>query len=104
MIDEIRSFMEELRRPSGPPQNYASLPPGWYESLLADYQTHTRLMIESVDKIDDALTVIYNAGADDPVAVDVLDQVVAIIRKRGESPNERMRQIANLLKELGRMN
>ena len=44
-----------------------------------------------------ALVEIYEAGAEHPIKTDLLDQVVSIIRRK-KRPDERMREIAILMR------
>jgi hypothetical protein len=44
-----------------------------------------------------ALIEIYEAGAEHPAKIDLLDQLVSIIRRK-DSPDERAREIANLMR------
>ena len=54
------------------------------------------------DGLGSALIEIYEAGAAHPVKADLLDQVVSIIRRK-KTPDERVREIANLMRCWGHM-
>lgn len=49
------------------------------------------------DGLGSALIEMYEAGAAHPIKIDLLDQVVSIIRRK-KTPDERVREIANLMR------
>jgi hypothetical protein len=52
--------------------------------------------IRASNAIEDALRRLYAEGADDPLAVDQLDQIVAISRRKDLGDSERIAEIARL--------
>jgi len=50
-----------------------------------------------LDGLGSALIEIYEAGAEHPIKIDLLDQFVSIIRRKGGS-DERAREIAKLMR------
>lgn len=50
-----------------------------------------------LDGLGPALIEIYEAGAEHPIKTDLLDQVVSIIRRK-KKPDERLREIATLMR------
>lgn len=55
------------------------------------------LAVERLDGFGTALIEIYEAGAEHPIKIDLLDQFVSIIRRKGR-PDERAREIAKLMR------
>jgi len=55
------------------------------------------LGVERLDGLGTALIAIYEAGVEDPIKTDLLDQFVSIIRRKGR-PDERAREIAELMR------
>jgi hypothetical protein len=52
-----------------------------------------------VDVVEATLFEIYDAGAEDPAWIDFFDQVVSIIRRKGQSDRDRFAQLGKLLRE-----
>lgn len=53
-------------------------------------------MLDAADGIEDHLRALYESGADSPDAIDLLDQVVAIIRRKDLTDSRRVRELAVL--------
>lgn len=100
MIGEIQAFIDRLRSQEPPPINNAPVTDPWVENerakLRVEQANAHRGMLEAVDGIEDALRRLYAEGADDPLAVDQLDQIVAIIRRKDRGDSERVAEIARL--------
>lgn len=60
-------------------------------------EDHWDLGVERLDGLGTALIAIYEAGVEDPIKTDLLDQFVSIIRRKGR-PDERAREIAKLMR------
>jgi hypothetical protein len=99
MLDEIRSFFDRLRQPHPWPQDLSDLDSVLVSELRATWEKHSRLAAESVDVVEATLFEIYDAGAEDPAWIDFFDQVVSIIRRKGQSDRDRFAQLGELLRE-----
>jgi hypothetical protein len=53
-------------------------------------------MLDAAERIGECLTNLYEIGADDPDAIEVLDQAVAIIRRNDLTDSQRVRKLAAL--------
>ena len=95
MLDEIRSFFEELRQPFTWPDNLPAIAAG--RDLRAESERHWRLAMQYLDQLEASLLEIYEAGADDPAAIEFFDNVISIIRRRDKSDDDRLREIGKLL-------
>jgi hypothetical protein len=100
MFEEIRPFFDRLRKQPQPewPKNLSAIDPDFEMELLADSEKHWRLAMECLDEMEVAIVQIYDAGADDPVAIDLLDEIVSLIRGKG-TDEVRLAKIAKLLRE-----
>jgi hypothetical protein len=54
-------------------------------------------VLEHLDELGAALIEQYEASVEHPIKIDLLDQVVSIV-KRNTRPDERAREIANLVR------
>jgi hypothetical protein len=75
----------------------AQVPPFLERELRAESENHWDLGVERLDGFGTALIEIYEAGAEHPMKIDLLDQFVSIIRRKGR-PDERAREIAKLMR------
>jgi hypothetical protein len=75
--------------------------------LGAEPETQWRPAVGPLNGLGTALIEIYEAGAEHPIKTDLLDQVVSIIRrKKGpdkKGPDERVQEIANLMRDWRQM-
>jgi len=74
-----------------------SLPPFSECELRVESENYRDLAVERLDGFGTALIEIYEAGAEHPIKIDLLDQFVSIIRRKGGS-DERAREIAKLMR------
>jgi hypothetical protein len=63
----------------------------------AESEKHWDPVVGHLDGLGPALIEIYEAGAEHPIKIDLLDQVVSIIRRK-KRPDERIREIAILMR------
>jgi len=98
MLDEIKSFFDQLRTPPEWPDHLPSIDPITGVNLRAHVEKHHRLAMLALDKTEFHLLEIYRAGTDSVAAIDFLDRVIAIIRRDG-SADERMRAIGRFLRQ-----
>jgi len=98
MIDEIKSFFDQLRTPFEWPDHFPSIDSVSGVDLRAHCEKHHRLAMLALDKTEFHLLEIYRAGTDSFAAIEFLDQVIAIIR-RDASADERMRAIGRFLRQ-----
>jgi hypothetical protein len=98
MLDEIKSFFDQLRTPLEWPDHFPTIDPTTGVDLRAHVEKHHRLAMLALDKTEFHLLEIYRAGGDSIAAIDFLDRVVVIIR-RGSSADERMRAIGRFLRQ-----
>jgi hypothetical protein len=98
MLNEIRSFFEKLREEPAPawPEGVSAIGPDGGD-LRAESEHHWRLMMQSVDELEAKIVDLYDAGADAPVAIDLIDEVVAIIRRRDKPRDMRVQEIGRLM-------
>jgi hypothetical protein len=54
-----------------------------------------------LDELEARIVEIYDAGADVPVAIELIDEVVAIIRWKSEPHEVRVREIGQLMQKRG---
>lgn len=103
MLDEIRSFFEKLRQSSVTTLPQYPLLDGdpLAEQTRKEHEKHTKLMLDALDAYEAKIVEIYEIGTEDAVAIDALDQVMAIIRRRDGLPIEQSREIGLLLRRLG---
>jgi hypothetical protein len=98
MLDEIRSFFDEQRGPPPKwPEHLPAISPATGEDLPAESESHWRLAMQYLDEIEAAIIRLYEDGADHPMAIDLLDGVIATIRRKGESYEVRLKEIGRLL-------
>lgn len=65
--------------------------------LHAASEKHCGPVAGHLDGLGAALIEMYETGAEYPIKTDLLDQVVSIIRRK-KRPEERIREIANLMR------
>jgi hypothetical protein len=75
----------------------AQVAPILERELRAESEDHWDLGVERLDGLGTALVEIYEAGGEHPIKIDLLDQFVSIIRRKGR-PDERAREIAKLMR------
>jgi hypothetical protein len=75
----------------------AQVAPVLERELRAESENHRHLAVERLDGFGTALIEIYEAGGEHPIKIDMLDQFVSIIRRKGR-PDERAREIAKLMR------
>jgi hypothetical protein len=99
MLDEIRSFFEALREEPKPPwpEGIPAVDPATGEDLRAVWELHWRLMKECVDDLETKIVDLYDAGAETPAMIDLIDEVVAIIRQKDKSKDQRVLEIGQLM-------
>jgi hypothetical protein len=97
MLDEIKSFFDELRAPLEWPDHFPSIDPISGDNFREVVEKHHRFAMLALDKTEFHLLEICRAGTDS-FAADFLDQVMAIIRRR-DSAEERMRAIGCFLRQ-----
>jgi hypothetical protein len=99
MLDEIRSFFEELREEPKPPwpEGVPAVNPATGEDLRTVSELHWRLMKECGDDLETKIVDLYRAGGNVPAMIDLIDEVVAIIRRKEKSLEVRVREIAQLM-------
>jgi hypothetical protein len=102
MLEEIRSFFEALRYPFSWRANPSLERPFTDNELRVESERHWRLEMEAVDALENAVLHLYEAGADDPAAIDLLDAVVVIVRRQDEQRELRFREITELLSRASR--
>lgn len=89
MLDEIKSFFDQLRMPFEWPDHFPEIDVVSGVNLRALCEKHHRLAMLALDKSEFHLLELYRAGTDSGDAIEFLDQVIAIIRRDG-SADERM--------------
>ena len=99
MLDEIRSFFDELRKQKPPewPNNLSRIDPATESELRSASERHWHLAMESLDRIEAALIEIYEAGVDEPAAIDLFDWIHSIIRRKDISNEDRLEDVGQLL-------
>jgi hypothetical protein len=53
--------------------------------------------MEAADKMEAKIVELYEAGADVPAAIDLVDEVVAIIRRKDKPRDLRLKEIGRLI-------
>lgn len=96
MLDEIKSFFDQLRTPFEWPDHFPDIVSG--VNLRERCEKHHRLAMQALDKSEFHLLEIYRAGTDSGDAIDFLDQVIAIIR-RDQPADERMSALGRFLQQ-----
>ena len=100
MLNEIRSFFDEGRRPPPKwPEDLPAISPVTGEDLRAESERHWRLAMQYLDEIEAVIIGLYEEGADNSAAIDLLDGVIVIIRQKGESYAARLKEIGRLLRK-----
>jgi hypothetical protein len=64
---------------------------------IADNCAEGDAVVWDIDRLGSALIAIHEAGAEHSIKADLLDEVVLIIRRR-KRPDERVREIASLMR------
>ena len=98
MLNEIRSFFEKLRQKPAPalPEGVSAIGSDGGD-LRAEPEHHWRLMMQSVDELEAKIVDLYDAGADDSAAIDLIDEVVVIIRRRDKPQDMRVQEIGHVM-------
>lgn len=97
MLEEIQAFIDRLRDQKPPPiKDISAIWPEMDQSLREDQARADQAMLAAADEIEDHLRALYEDGADSPDAIDLLDQVVAIIRRTELTDSQRIRELAVL--------
>jgi hypothetical protein len=100
MLEEIRLFFEGLREPPPKwPENLSAIDPGAERELRAKSEQHWRLAMQALDEMETKIVDLYDAGADVPAAIDLVDEVVAIIRRKDKPQDLRVKEIGQLLQK-----
>jgi hypothetical protein len=97
MLDDIQAFIDRLRNQKVLP--IADISATWPEmdrSLREDQAKAHQGMLDAAEQIGERLTDLYEIGADDPDAIEALDEAVAIIRRRDFTDSQRVRALAVL--------
>jgi hypothetical protein len=97
MLDEIRSFFEEQRTPFKWPEGLPAVVAG--SDMRAESEKHWRLAMHYLDELEAKIVDLYDAGADIPAAIDIVDEIVAIIRRKSVPQDQRVREIGQLMRK-----
>jgi hypothetical protein len=98
MLEEIRRFFDEQRGPMPKwPERLPAISPITGEDLQAESERHWRLVMQYLDEIEAVVIRLYEDGADDPAAIDLLDRVIANIRRKHETYETRLEEIWRLM-------
>lgn len=98
MLEEIESFFDQLRVPFAWPDDFPSIDPMSGLNYRAHVKMHHQLAMLALDKAEFHLCSIYRSGADSSAAIEFLDRVLSIMRRKA-SADERMRAIGHLLRQ-----
>jgi len=103
MLDEIRTFFEELRQQPAPlwPEGVPVINPATGEDLRAVSELHWRLQSQCADELEAKIIGLYEAGADNTAAIGIFDEVVAIVRRKTDPHEVRVKEIGRLMKARG---
>jgi hypothetical protein len=101
MLEEIRSFFEELRKPFKWPENLSAIDPAAERELRAESERHWRLAMQYLDEMEAKIVDLYEVGADVPALIDLIDEVIAIIRRKDKPHELRVREIGQLMQKRG---
>jgi hypothetical protein len=103
MLDEIRSFFGELwEQPAPPwPEGVPAINPATGEDLRALSEKYWRLRAECIEGMEAKIVDLYDCGADIPAMIDLIDDVVAIIRRKGQPADARLDEIGQLMRSRG---
>jgi hypothetical protein len=96
MLDEIHAFFDGLR--SKPKPVLSSVGHPMAAELRATLDENWRLLLEVLDGMEASLLEIYEAGADDPAAIDFFDKIRFIIRRSDQSDDDRLCNVGKLLR------
>jgi hypothetical protein len=101
MLNEIRAFFEELRNEPQPlwPEGVPTISPVTGEDMRALSEHHWQLAKQCGDDLETKLVDLYDAGADTPAMIDLMDEVVAVIRLKDKPRDQRVREIGRLLQQ-----
>jgi hypothetical protein len=99
MLEEIRTLLDQLREPPPWPVLSTALDPKMVADLRADYEKHWRLAMINLDELEAKLIGIYEAGADNPAYLALFDEVMEIVRRKGEPAGKRVQAIRRLMQE-----
>jgi hypothetical protein len=101
MLDEIRTFFDELRAlPFKWPENLSIEDPAGQALLREAHATselHWRLWKKTLDEVEAKIVDQYEAGADAPAAIDLFDEFMAIVRAKGKPLEVRADEIVLLM-------
>ena len=75
----------------------AQVAPSLRPELGVEPEKRWRPAVGPLNGLGTALIEIYEADAEHPIKIDLLDQVVSIIRRK-KGPDERVREIADLMR------
>jgi hypothetical protein len=99
MLEEIRRFFDEQRGPQPKwPEHVPAISPITGEDLRAESERHWRLAMQYLDEIEAVVIGLYEDGADDPASIDVLDGVIATMRRKDETYATRLKEIWRLMR------
>jgi hypothetical protein len=97
MLDEIQAFIDRLRNQKPPPiKDISATWPEMDRSLREDQAKAHRGMLDAAEGIEEHLRALYENGADSADAIDLLDQVVVIIKRNDLTDSQRVRELAVL--------
>jgi|SRR5579871_894167 len=100
-LDEIRSYFEKLRRSieegTWPERRASSMPSDLEKAIRADLETSRRTQVELLTQFEGDIVFLYEACSDEPKAIDIIDSVVAVIRRGGS-----LGEINRVLQEQGK--
>jgi hypothetical protein len=97
MLDEIQAFVDRLLNQKPPPiTDISATWPEMDKSLREEQAKAHQEMLDAAERIGDSLNNLYELGAGDPKAIEVLDQAVAIIRRNDFTDSQRVRALAIL--------
>jgi hypothetical protein len=100
MLDEIRSFFREVGEEPAPtwPEGLSRIDPA-ERDLRAESELNWRLMMEGRYDLEFKIVDLYETRADVPAAIDLINEVIAIIRRNGEPRDARFREIWRLVQK-----
>jgi hypothetical protein len=104
MLEEIQVFIDRLRNQKPPP--ITDISATWPEMdrwLRVEQAKAHQGMLDTADELEERLRALYEIGADSPYAIDLLDQVVAVIRRGDLTDSQRVRALAILFGAGGRL-
>jgi hypothetical protein len=102
MLEEIRSFFREVREEPAPtwPDCLSKIDPA-ERDLRVESELNWRLMMEARYDLEFKIVDLYDTRADVPAAIDLINEVIAIIRRNGEPRDARFREIWCLMQNSG---